>query len=286
MRISEASRSASPGSSEPSVSMSRRELVEVGALPHAGGLDVVGDAPDRREDRVDRDDADRLVRRLVVVGVAVAAAAADREVQLELRAVLEVRDRGVGVEDLDAGGQVDVLGRDLAGTADDQRGLDLGRVGVHPADEALEVQDDVGDVLGDALDGRELVGDALDADARDGRPREEAQQHAAQRVAERVAEAALERLDRELTAVILHRVARDPGGLVVEHLGPVVVERGRRRGRDRRRCRRCGEAAGGPGRRPGVARRARWELTVVERRGARARPGGASSGARRCAPGG
>jgi hypothetical protein len=33
---------------------------------------------------------------------------------------------------------------------------------VHPADDALEVEDDVGDVLLDARDRRELVRDALD----------------------------------------------------------------------------------------------------------------------------
>ena len=146
-----------------------RELVVVGALADAGLLDRVGDAADRREDRVDRDDADRLVGRLVLLRRAVAAAAADRQVHLELGLLLERRDVHVGVEDLDARGQVDVLRRDLAGAGDDERGLDLGRVGVHPAHDALEVQDDVGDVLGDALDRRELVGDALDPHARHGR---------------------------------------------------------------------------------------------------------------------
>src|SRR3954451_15182301 len=43
-----------------------RQLVVVGALADAGLLDRVGDAPHRREDRVDRDDADRLVGGLVV----------------------------------------------------------------------------------------------------------------------------------------------------------------------------------------------------------------------------
>ena len=134
--------------------------------------------------------------RLVLLGRAVAAAAADRQVQLELGLLLERRDVDLGVEDLDARGQVDVLGRDLTGAGDDQRRLDLGGVGVHAADDALEVQDDVGDVLLDALDRRELVRDALDADAGDGRAGQRRQQHAAQRVAERVAEAAIERLDR------------------------------------------------------------------------------------------
>jgi hypothetical protein len=39
---------------------------------------------------------------------------------------------------------------------------------VHAADHALEVEDDVGHVLLDAVDGRELVCDPLDAHARDG----------------------------------------------------------------------------------------------------------------------
>jgi hypothetical protein len=125
---------------------------------------------------------------------------------------------GVGVEDLDARGEVDVLGRDLTRARDDEGRLDLGCVGVHPADDALEVQDDVGDVLGDAADRRELVGDALDADAGHRRPGEGAQQHAAQRVAERVAEATVERLDRErATASLLDRFAGDSGDLEVEH---------------------------------------------------------------------
>ena len=74
----------------------------------------------------------------------------------------------VGVEDLDAGGQVDVLGANLTGAGEDQRGLDLGRVRVDLRDERLEVEDDVGDVLLHTLDGGELVGDSLDAQAGDG----------------------------------------------------------------------------------------------------------------------
>src|SRR3954451_7380727 len=60
-----------------------RQLVEVRPLADARLLHLVGDAAHRREDRVDRDDADRLVGRLVLLGRAVAAAAADREVELE-----------------------------------------------------------------------------------------------------------------------------------------------------------------------------------------------------------
>src|SRR5205085_11769370 len=47
------------------------QLVEVGLLTDASLLDVVSDASHRREDRVDRDYADRLIRRLVLLGGAV-----------------------------------------------------------------------------------------------------------------------------------------------------------------------------------------------------------------------
>src|SRR3954447_2178608 len=110
-----------------------RELVVVRALPDARALDRVRHTAHRREDRVDRDDADRLVGRLVVLRRAVAAAAADRHVNLELGLLLERRDVHVGVEDLDAGGQVDVLRGDVTRSGHHQRSFDLRGVGVHPA---------------------------------------------------------------------------------------------------------------------------------------------------------
>ena len=53
----------------------------------------------------------------------------------------------LGVEDLHTGRKVDVLGGDVARAGGHERRLDLGRVGVHPAHDALEVQHDVGDIL-------------------------------------------------------------------------------------------------------------------------------------------
>jgi hypothetical protein len=129
----------------------------------------------------------------------------------------------VGVEDLDAGREVDVLRRDLTGAGDDERGLDLGGIGMHAADDALEVQDDVRDVLRDALDRGELVGDALDPHARDGRTGQRGQQHAPQGVAERVAEATVEGLDHERAAMLLDGFAGDARDLEVEHWEVLVL---------------------------------------------------------------
>src|SRR4051794_39895340 len=107
---------------------------------------------------------------------------------------------------------------------------------MHPADDALEVQDDVGDIFLDAPDRRELVGDALDADAGYGCAGERGQQHAPQRVAKGVAEAPIERLDRERASVLVDTLVGDSWDLEVEHQGPNVVGSCRRLGGFRRRA--------------------------------------------------
>src|SRR5439155_25541225 len=165
------------------------QLVVVGALPDARGLDVVGDAPDRREHRVDRDDADRVRLATVALGRDVAAAAPDRERDLEPTLRRQVRDLELRVEDLEVGGSLDVGGGDRALTLRRQPNLDLGRVAVEDADELLQVEDDVSDVLTDARQRRERVRDALELDRGHGGALQRGEQHAAQRLAERVAEA-------------------------------------------------------------------------------------------------
>ena len=68
--------------------------------------------------------------------------------------------------------------------------------------EALEVQDDVGDVFLDSGDSGELVENAVDTDAGDSGSGDRRQQGTAERVAECVTEARLERLDDEFRAVV------------------------------------------------------------------------------------
>src|SRR3954449_2379646 len=172
------------------------QLVAVGHLLDAGVLDRVADLSDRREDRVDRDHADRIARLLVLVGHAVPDAALDGHLHLERPTLADRGEVQVGVQDLDAGGRRHVTGGDLGRTL----GLQVHRgrlleVGAH--DQLLEVQDDVGDVLGDLGNRRELMQHAVDPDRRDRRPGDRRQQRAAERVPNRVAEPRLERLDRE-----------------------------------------------------------------------------------------
>jgi hypothetical protein len=82
-------------------------------------------------------------------------------------------------------------GHDLGAPRGDRQAL--GPLDIHAERHALEVQDDVGDILAHAGDGGELVQHVVDLDAGDGRALQRAHQHTAQRVAQRQAEAALER---------------------------------------------------------------------------------------------
>ena len=100
-----------------------RELVVVGHLADAHALDPVVDLPDRGEDRVDRDDADREL--LGPLGAEVADAALDRQVHLDRHVVgVEGHEDEVGVDDLDVGRLGDVRRGDRAGAALDQAELD------------------------------------------------------------------------------------------------------------------------------------------------------------------
>src|SRR5207248_8707880 len=87
------------------------------------------------------------------------------------------------------------------------------------ADQTLEVEDDVGDVLANARKRRELVRDPLDLDRGDRSALERREQHAAQRVPERVTEAAVERLDLEDPALLVHFLVDDPGDLEFHQAG-------------------------------------------------------------------
>src|SRR5581483_1486431 len=191
------------------------QLVVIRPLPDARSLDRVRNAAHGREDRVDRDDADRVLRAAIELGGHVAAAASDRQRQLQAAAVREVRDLELRIEDLELRWSLDV------GCGDDARPLlrdvhlDLRRVAVEAGDEILEVENDVGDVLADARQRRELVRSPLDLDRGDRSALERGEQHAAQRVSERVTEAAVERLDLEDAAVLVHLFVDDARNLEV-----------------------------------------------------------------------
>jgi hypothetical protein len=99
-----------------------------------------------------------------------------------------------------------------------------GVVGLAGDDEVLEVQDHVGDVLGDAADGVELVQGVIETHLGDGRTGDRRQQRAAQGRAERVPEPGFEGTDGELLAVgFLVAEGFDGGPLDDEHAGVPCV---------------------------------------------------------------
>src|SRR5690242_17170158 len=190
--------------------------VEVGPLLDTGRLHLVGDPQHRRVDRVDGDPADLLPGLLVLGGRHVTAAALDRQFHLQLALAVERGDVQVGVVHLDARGRRDVGGRDLTWSllaqVHDDRLVLLGG-----DDEFLEVQDDVGDVLGHPGHGGELVQDALDPDAGHRCARNRRQQRPPQRVANGVPEPRLQRLDDEPGPELVHSLFGEGGTLGDEH---------------------------------------------------------------------
>jgi hypothetical protein len=123
----------------------------------------------------------------------------------------------IGVEDLDVGRLLDVGGRDVLGAAHVEAQRD-GLLGVHQQHEVLEVEDDVGDVLGHTLDGVELVEGVVEADLGDGGTGDRGQQGAPEGVAEGVAEAGLEGADGEQLPVAVFLAERfDLGTLHDQH---------------------------------------------------------------------
>ena len=118
-----------------------------------------------------------------------------------------------------SGGQLDVAGGDVGRAADVEADHDR-LLGAGREHDVLQVQDDVGDVLGDAGDGVELVEGVVEAHRGDGCARDRRQQGAPQGVADGVAEAGLERTDGELLAVPFGLARRFDGGtLDDEHAG-------------------------------------------------------------------
>jgi hypothetical protein len=172
--------------------------VVVGGLPDAGRLHVVVHAADGRMHGVDRDVADSHVVVEVLVGRDVAPPRRDPHLHLQPAVLRERRDRGLRLQDLDRGVALDVGRGDLPLALDVQRQqLLVGRV--HLDRDLLQVENDVGHVLHDARQRRELVEHSLDLDCGDRRALDRREQHAPQGVTHGGAEAPLEGLGVELS---------------------------------------------------------------------------------------
>ena len=163
------------------------------------GVGDVQRAPaDRREQRVNVDDADGVLGALVALRGHVAATHPDADRHVQLAAIGDRGNDVLGVHQRELGGDVQVGTRHRAGTLGGHMGRGLLDILVECREhEALHVQDDVRDVLDDALGRRELMLHALDLDSGGFRPVQRREQHAAHAVAQRVAVPTLERFHDE-----------------------------------------------------------------------------------------
>ena len=127
------------------------ELVVVGDLADAGGLDRVFHEAHGREQRVDGDHADGLLFLLVGFAGIVAASGLDLDLGLEGALVIERANHLVGIDDRDVGIGLDVGSGDRAGLGRLDEEIDRLTLGGDDQD-FLQVEDDVGDILDHAVD--------------------------------------------------------------------------------------------------------------------------------------
>jgi len=109
---------------------------------------------------------------------------------------VERRDVQTLVQDLDSRRALDVACGDRCRATSVEAQRDL-FVGFRREDDVFQVEDDVGDIFADTLNGVELVQCVVETNSNDRRAGNAAEQRAAQRVTDRVAEAGLERADSE-----------------------------------------------------------------------------------------
>ena len=173
------------------------QLVIVSGVTHTGVLHGVVDLAHGGVDGVHGDQADDGLGGLVLVRGDIAPAVGQGQLHGQGGVRAQGGDVEVGIEDLHVGVRLDVAGGDLALA----RGLDvdgLHAIAVQLGDDALDIQDDLRDVLLDAGDGGKLMLDTGDLDGGHRGARQRGQQNPAQGVAQSGAVASLKGLHHVL----------------------------------------------------------------------------------------
>ena len=166
------------------------QLVEVGALFNARGIDSVRHATHGAERCIELQAADRtrgFLERSALQSRTIAATLLDLQRHGQAASLGQVGNDQIRIHDFDVVIGLDVACRDRARALLDQ--AQLGAVArVHANGHGLEVQQDVNDILLHTLDAGVLMEHAFDLDFRDGRAGHRRQQHATQGIAQRVSE--------------------------------------------------------------------------------------------------
>src|SRR5215212_2376815 len=122
----------------------------------------------------------------------------------------------LGIHDLHIGLALNVRRRNVAGAVFRDSEL-YGLLPLELELQALDVEDNIYDVLFDAFDRRELVRDALYTDLGDRSPREPGEHDAPERVAQGVAQSTRQRLGYEGSAPTLFIFHPETGWCYVQH---------------------------------------------------------------------
>ena len=200
------------------------QFIIVGDLADTGVFHRVVDLQHRGVNAVDGQGGNVVLfddRLFVALGRNITAALVERKLHHEFGALAQRGDVPVGVQDLEVIACLDAAGGDFAG-AGCLNADSAGAVAVDLGGNALQVQNDLGDIFLDALDGRELMDHTVDLDTGDCDTGQRGQQHTTQAVAQRGAEAALQRFHNELavTAVRGKVDHLDLGAFNLHHKNP------------------------------------------------------------------
>ena len=175
----------------------QRQLVVVGHLTHTGVFDVIRHLAHGGENAVHRNKSNRRIFRAVQRRRAVTLACVDGHFHVQLRALVERADNQIRVHDFDIGTGFDHAGGDFARAFGVQTHT-LRTFDVHTHGQCLDVQDNVGDILTNALNGGELVQNTVNLNRRHRSTLQRGQENPAQCVPQCQAKTTLQRLSDDL----------------------------------------------------------------------------------------
>ena len=142
-------------------------------------------------------DSDGIIATGIGLAGGIATASTDTHGHREMNAVLEGGNHMLGIDEVELGGNEEVLASHNRRTVDVNRGSCLVSNVVGLKNKTLNIENDVRHVLANSGQGLELVLHAFDVNRLDSSAVKRRQQNAAKRVAQGVTKTTLERLNRE-----------------------------------------------------------------------------------------
>ena len=179
-----------------------RQLVVVCNVADTRICNGIIDAQNRRENGINRNDPDNMVRFLVLVRRDVSAAALHRHFHMKRTVVVERRDMEFRIQDFNVRIHSDVGSRNFLCPVHIQTdGFRL--VGIHLQAQGLQVQDDICNIVANPRNRREFVKHPVNADSGDSRTLQRGEQNTAKAVAECRSVSTLQRLAYKLPVAIV-----------------------------------------------------------------------------------